>query len=211
MYNLPHFKETNPEEIIPFMHEHPFAFLSGSTVAGKLIATQIPLLTEERNGELFLLGHVMRGTDHFKAFSENPSVLAVFTGPHTYVSASWYSNPHMGSTWNYMSVHAAGKVSILPEEGLRELMRKLSLKFEGNNGSSPTVFDNLSPDYLKQMLPAIAGIEIKVESLEHVFKLSQNRDEQSYRNIIAELEKQGGDGKLIAAEMRKRAAKLFSK
>jgi transcriptional regulator len=66
------------------------------------------MLVEERDGKLILHGHIMRKTDHHKAFHENPQALVVFTGPSSYVSATWYTNPHMGSTWNYMSVHLRG-------------------------------------------------------------------------------------------------------
>src|SRR5262245_50561765 len=105
MYNLPHFKEKNQEIVIEFMKQHPFAMLIGSA-NDKSYATQISMLLDERDGKMILLGHMMRKQDHQLAFEKNPAVLVVFTGPHTYVSATWYSNPHQASTWNYMSVQA---------------------------------------------------------------------------------------------------------
>lgn len=209
MYNFSYFKEKDKEVLLQFLNEHPFAFLTGSNLAGKQVATQIPILIEERDGNLYLQGHIMRKTDHHKAFIENPQALAVFTGPHTYVSASWYTNTQSGSTWNYMSVHARGNISFLPDEGLIALMKKLTLQFEGGNTSSPTIFDNLPDEYTKKMLMGIVGFEIKVEELENVFKLSQNRDKQSYENIIARLDAQGGNSALIATEMKKRKEQLF--
>ncbi len=175
------------------------------------MATQIPIMVEERDGELFLLGHIMRKTDHHQALLENPQVLALFTGPHTYVSASWYTTPSIGSTWNYMSVHLHGKVRFMSNEELIGLMKKLTLHFEDQNTDSPTVYDNLPESFLSKMLPAIVGIEIKVEQLLNVFKLSQNRDEASYVNIIDQLEKRDekGSSAMIAEEMRNRSAKLF--
>lgn len=209
MYNLSYFKEEDKQILLQFLNDYPFAFLSGSDSTGKQVATQIPILIEDREGEWFLQGHIMRNTDHHKALSENPQVLAVFTGPHTYVSASWYTNPKMGSTWNYMSIHINGKISFLPEEELISFMKKLTLKFESNNANSPTIYDNLPKEFLKKMLPGIVAFEIKVEEMENVFKLSQNRDEQSYRNIITRLEEQGGNSALIAMEMKKRIEQLF--
>jgi transcriptional regulator len=108
-----------------------------------------------------------------------------------------------------MSVHIAGKIQFLPDEDLIKLMKKLTLKFEGYNNSSPTIYDNLPNDFLSKMLPAIVGFEIKVEEMNNVFKLSQNRDEKSYRKIIDRLEEQGGNSLLVAAEMKKRLTKLF--
>lgn len=209
MYHFSYFKERDQQTILKFMDENPFAFLTGSTLAGGQVATQIPVLIEEREGELYLQGHLMKNTDHHKAFIENPNALVVFTGPHCYVSASWYSNPHIGSTWNYMSVHVQGAINFMTDEALVAFMRKLTLKFEGGNTESLTFYDNLPDTFLKHMLPAIAGFEIKVDKLENVFKLSQNRDEQSYKNIISKLEALGGNSALIASELKDRQAALF--
>lgn len=209
MYHFSYFKERDQQILLKFMDEHPFAFLTGSNLSGGQVATQIPVLIEEREGELYLQGHLMKNTDHYKAFLENPNALVVFTGPHCYVSASWYTNPHIGSTWNYMSVHVQGAINFMTDEALVAFMRKLTLKFEGGNTASLTFYDNLPDTFLKHMLPAIAGFEIKVDKLENVFKLSQNRDEQSYKNIILKLEALGGNSALIAAELKARQAALF--
>ena len=211
MYNLSYFKEPDKQTLLQFMDENPFAFLTGSTTAGKQVATQVPILFEERNGDLYLQGHIMRNTDHHKALLENPQVLAVFTGAHCYVSASWYTTPQIGSTWNYMSVHIRGNLRFLPDEGLILLMKKLTLKFEGNNTASPTIYDNLPDSFLQKMLPAIVAFEIKANEIQNVFKLSQNRDEQSYCTIIGKLEerKEKGNSAMIASEMKSRMEQLF--
>lgn len=209
MYHFSYFKEKDKQAIWDFMDEYPFAFITGSYLNGDQVATQIPILIEERDGELYLQGHIMRNTDHHKAFIENPKALVVFTGFNAYVSASWYSNPQIGSTWNYMSVHVNGNVDFMSNEGLIQFMKKLTLKFENGNTQSQTIFENLSDDYLSKMLPAIVGFEIKAEKIENVFKLSQNRDEKSYLNIISKLEEQGGSSGFVANEMIKRKSELF--
>lgn len=209
MYNFSYFKEKDRQTMIQFMEENPFAFLTGSDLSGNQVATQIPILIEERDGELYLQGHIMRNTDHHKAFVENPNALIVFTGPSTYVSASWYTNPKIGSTWNYMSVHIGGKMNIMSDDELIQFMKKLTLKFEKGNLQSQTIYDNLPDAFLNKMMPAIVGFEVKAEKFENVFKLSQNRDEESYLNIISKLEELGGDSALIAQEMKKRKNELF--
>ncbi|MBT8303304.1 MAG: FMN-binding negative transcriptional regulator [Bacteroidia bacterium] len=211
MYNFSYFKEKDKQVLLRFLNDYPFAFLTGSNSAGQQVATQVPILIEEREGDWYLQGHIMRKTDHHKAFLENDQILAVFTGPHAYVSATWYTDQQMGSTWNYMSVHLKGRIRFLPEEDLIAFMKNLTLKFENNNSDSPTIYDNLPDDYLNKMLPAISAFEIKVEEMENVFKLSQNRDEESYRNIIAHLEEQRGISALVATEMRIRLNELFNK
>ncbi len=209
MYNFSYFKEKDKQTILDFIEENPFAFMTGSYLSGGQVATQIPVLIEERNGELYLQGHIMRNTDHHKAFIENPNALVVFTGPSCYVSASWYSNPQIGSTWNYMSVHIGGQINFMSNDELIQFMRKLTLKFEKGNTQSLTFYDNLPDQFLNQMMPAIVGFEIKADKIENVFKLSQNRDEKSYLNIISKLEERGGNSALMAEEMRKRKAELF--
>ena len=209
MYHVSEFKEKDKQTILDFIEENPLAFMTGSFLSGSQVATQIPILLEERDGEWYLQGHFMKNTDHHKAFVENPNALIVFTGPNCYVSASWYSNPHGGSTWNYMSVHVAGKINFMTDEELHAFMRKLTLKFENGNTQSPTIVDNLPTQYVNKMMPAIVGFEIKADKVENVFKLSQNKDEKSYENIISKLQEIGGNSALVADELIKRKAELF--
>jgi len=209
MYNFSYFKEKDRQTILDFIEQNPFAFITGSDLSGKQVATQIPILIEERQGELFLQGHIMRNTDHHKAFNDNPNALVVFSGPSAYVSATWYSNSQIGSTWNYMSVHINGLVNFMSNDELIAFMRKFTLKFEKGNTNSQTIFDNLPNNFLDKMMPAIIGFEIKVDKINNVFKLSQNRDEKSYINIISKLEEQGGNSASIALEMKKRKTELF--
>lgn len=209
MYNLPYFKEKDHQVLLDFIHKHPFAFMAGCTEDGKPVATQVPVFIEERDGRMYLSGHIMKNNDHHKAFEKNPNVLCVFTGHHTYVSATWYKNPQQASTWNYMSVHITGAIRFLDEQGLEDVLRKTSLHFENNDPHSSTVYDNLPADYRKPLLKAIVAFEVEVEKMENVFKLSQNRDEESYHNIIEKLENSDADSKTIAEEMKKRASQLF--
>jgi transcriptional regulator len=208
MYDLPHHKEQDHHEIIQFMRNYPFVFITGSDVNNKPVATQIPVFIDEKDGKYFLTGHIMRNTDHHKAFEQNNNVLAVFTGPHTYVSATWYTKP-VGSTWNYMSVYASGTMRFGHTEELTAILQRLTLHYENGNAASTTVFDNLPVEYTERMMKAIVPFEIEITDLRHVFKLSQDRDEKSYDNIITELKKQEGDAKEIALIMEKRKSKVF--
>lgn len=211
MYNLPYFKEKEGEVVIEFMRNHPFVFLSGVDEANKPVATQIPVFIDEKDGKLFLTGHIMKNTDHHKAFEKNSNVLAVFTGPHVYVSATWYDDPHQASTWNYMSVHVKGTIRFGNADDLVAILKRLTLHYENNNTASTTVFDNLPSEYTGRLMKAIIAFEVEVTSIENVFKLSQNRDEKSFHNIMAKLQEQGSDGQFIAREMKKRQQQLFGK
>lgn len=220
MYNLPYFKEKDYEVIKDFMRQHPFAFLTGCDSRNRPVVTQIPVFIDEKpadttsenesNNRLYLSGHMMRNTDHHKAFENNPHALAVFTGAHTYVSASWYENKKQGSTWNYISVHARGRLRFLGEQELVDVLRRTTNHFE-NNPHSGANFEDLTEDYVKRMIKAIVAFEIEVEEMDNVFKLSQNRDEKSFHTIVSKLDAQDDGGRSIAAEMKKRATQLYGK
>jgi transcriptional regulator len=210
MYNLPYFKEEDKEVVLQFAREYPFAFLSGVDANNKPVGTQLPFFIDERDDKLFLSGHMMKNTDHHKAFAQNEHVLAVFTGPHCYVSATWYDNPSQASTWNYMSVHMKGRIRFEEGEALVNMLKRVTLYYEKNNAASSTVFDNLSEAYVNPLLKAIVAFEIEVTSVENVFKLSQNRNEKSYDNIIRELKKGDHDAQKIGTIMEQRRSKLFS-
>jgi transcriptional regulator len=137
-------------------------------------------------------------------------VLAIFSSAHTYVSASWYSDQHIGSTWNYQSVHAHGILNFKDENFLHNLLTQLTEKFE-NNPHSPSLVQKLDEDYVNNMMKAIIGFEIEITSIEHVFKLSQNRDEKSYENIIEHLQERDADAKQIASIMQKNQQNVFDK
>jgi len=209
MYKLPSYNEDDEEIVKQFVRDNPFAFITGCDVENKPVATQVPVFIDERDGKLFLTGYIMKSTDHHKAFVENENVLAVFTGPHTYVSATWYDNPYQASTWNFMSVHAKGTIRFGDEEELIAILKRLTLHYENDNTASTTVFDNLPADYTNRLIKAIVAFEIEVTSLDHVFKLSQDRDETSYDNIVKELKQQDGDAKKIGNLMEKRKHKVF--
>lgn len=209
MYNLPHHKELNEQVIKEFIGKYPFAFLTGVDPENKPVATQVPVFIEDSGGRKLLSGHIMKNTDHHKAFMQNNNVLVVFTGKHTYVSGSWYSNPHTASTWNYMSVHAKGLIRFLDDDKLIEVLRKTTLHFENQNKQSPTIYDNLPLEYTQKLIKAIAAFEIEVTGMDTVFKLSQDRDAKSYEDIIKRLKQQDEDGRVIAAEMEKRKKEVF--
>ncbi len=210
MYDLPYHKARNEQDIKEFIGKNPFAFLTGCDADNKPVATQIPVFIEEKDGKKILRGHIMKNTDHHKAFMHNENVLAVFTGRHTYVSGTWYSNPHTPSTWNYMSVHAKGIIRFLDDDALIDVLRMTTLNFENQNKQSETIYDNLPAELTEKLIKAIVAFEIEVKEIDTVFKLSQDRDAESYDNIIKHLDKQDEDGKVIAAEMEKRIKDVFN-
>lgn len=202
MYKFDHYTEKDQQKVIDFMKENSFALITGMGEKYP-VATQLPLAIEIKEGKIFLRGHLMRKTDHHLGFEKNNHVMVIFTGAHCFVSASWYTDPSIGSTWNYLTVQAKGKIIFTDAEGTYKAVKETSDKYQGTQGSS--AFDNLPKEYIDHMVKAIVGFSIEVESLENTFKLSQNRDKESQQNIIEQLIKRGDENsRKIAKEMIKR-------
>lgn len=203
MYHTSYFKEADKAAVLEFIQLNPFAIVTGFGSQFPA-ATHIPLLIEEKDNKLLFYGHIMRKTDHHLAFEKNNKVLVIFNGPHTQISAGWYTTPAIGSTWNYMTVHAKGMIRFVKEDKETiAILKKLTDKYEGLEAASS--FTKLPEEYINQNVKAIIGFTIEVESIDNVFKLSQNRDEDSKRNIIKELRKRGDwNSAEIAREIEKR-------
>jgi transcriptional regulator len=202
MYKPKIYTEKDIKKIEKFIERYPFAQITGINSSGKPVATQVPLIFNENKQKL--QGHVMKNTRHYKAFLQNPEVLVVFTGPDAYISGSWYKKPHVASTWNYMSVQIQGTLDFMPDDELVKLMKKFTLKFEDDDRTSPTFYDNIPDDYLKQHMQAIAGFEIKVGSMEAIFKLSQDKKEEDRNNVISQLKQKSLMAQQLAEEMEKK-------
>ena len=202
MYKLPYFTEEDQEKVIAFMKENSFAVVTGFGEEYP-VASHLPLNIEIRGEKIFFTGHLMKNTDHHKAFEKNENILVVFNGPHTYVSASWYTKPDVASTWNYITVHAKGKIRFTDEAGTYNAVRSITNKYEGTGTAAS--FDKLPKEYVMKLVNAIVGFEIEVMSIDNVFKLSQNHNEETRVSISSHLMKRGdGHSEAIAEEMRKR-------
>lgn len=197
MYTLPYFKEKDEIGLLQFMRQHDFVVLIGTGSDGTPVATQVPVLIRELDGSIFLEGHIMRKTDHYKAFVQNEKVLALFVGPHAYISSSWYENPHQASTWNYMTVHAKGKISFGDKQHLLNILKETTDHYEGNADN----YANLPEEYIQKLTGAIVSFTIEVKSLEHVFKLSQNKSANDYQSVIDHLSASDEMGRMVAKEM----------
>ena len=188
LYMPPHFRVDDRAALERFMDENGFATLV-SHAAGGLSVSHVPLLVEVEGDALRLLGHVARNNDHWRALEAADEVLAIFHGPHAYVSPTWYAQHPSVPTWNYAVVHAHGKARLMDEAALHDLVTRLSSKYEAGN-AKPWRLSDQPAAYVSGMLQNIVGFEIEVQRLEGKFKLSQNRPAEIER-VIGALEKAG--------------------
>ena len=194
------YKNENQADIEDFIHKNGFSILVNQT-NGKLWATHIPLVLENKNGKQFLVGHVSKLNPQAESFNTNTDILAVFSGFNAYVSSSWYDHEN-APTWNYIAVHVYGKVRIHSHEEAIEALKILVDKYEANS-ENPVRVENLSEKTMREVR-GIVSFEIEILSIESVKKLSQNRDDKNYKNIISELEKTNDNQAIaVAKAMRK--------
>ena len=190
MYVPKHFREETWLEIRKVIEEHSFATII-SCDAGVPVATHAPLqLVEAAAGKFVLQGHLARANPQWRLFESGQKVLVIFAGPHSYVSPRWYEQVNV-PTWNYIAVHVYGKVRLVTDSGeLRGLMKGLVDRYEGHiELSRRYTVEGLPPEYLESQMRGIVGFEISVDEAQASFKLSQNRTQRDFDNVIAELSK----------------------
>jgi len=209
VYLPPAFAETRSEVLIEHIERHDFGLLvshgAGDSSGGGLIASQIPFLVERRGGQLVLRGHLARANPQVADLDGGGEALAIFAGPHAYISPSWYAAGPAVPTWNYASVHAYGAACAIGDpEWLLGLLHRLSERHEARE-PVPWRMRDLPDSYLGSMLNDIVGIEIAVTRLEGKFKLSQNRPAADRPRIIAALDRREDAGSRdVARLMRQR-------
>jgi transcriptional regulator len=208
VYLPPLFSETRTELLISHIERHDFGLLvsDGGGADRELIASQIPFLVERRAGKLYLLGHIARANPQAADLDPACRALAIFPGPHAYISPNWYEKGPAVPTWNYATVHAYGEARAISDAGwLRDLVGRLSERHEAREPEPRWCMGQEPEKYIAMMLNGIVGIELAVDRLDGKFKLSQNRPPADRPRIIAALERRDdADSRAVAGLMRER-------
>lgn len=196
MYIPASFRVEDRAALEDFIDAYGFATLV-SIRGGTPFATHVPLLLDRSSGTL--LGHFAKANPHWEAFDSGVESLAIFTGPHAYISPSWYASAPAVPTWNYTAVHVYGVPRLLTAERTRDVVDRLVQKYEGSR-SSP--WPNVMPDdFRDRLLAAIVGFEMPIARIEGKFKLSQNRSSEDRAGTLQALQNEGTDSALLAEFM----------
>ena len=204
MYRPPHFDVEDRETIFRLVREWSFAVLV-SQVDGRPFATHLPLHLVDADRETpRLLGHMARPNPHWQAFDGETEALAVFQGPHTYVSPNWYASPNLVPTWNYAAVHVGGRPRLIDDPaGMREVLERLTGTYESDATGNWSV-SRLDDDLVRRQMGGIAVFELPVERLEAKWKMSQNRRPEDQAGVVKALRARGDEmSEAVAAEMEK--------
>lgn len=184
MYIPKHYKVTDFDEISEFIQNNSFGTIV-TTKQGKPIATHLPLELHKQEDDYYITGHFAYANPQWRTIEDdNEDVLIMYQGPHAYISSSWYKSENV-PTWNYQSVHIYGTARIMSEEELQEDLKLLLQKYEQHR-KNPALWENLSSQTKKQ-IKGIVGFKIKVQEIQAANKLSQNRNDEDYHNIVNKL------------------------
>ena len=207
MYLPKMFEETRPEVLQQLLREHPLGTLVVMTANG-LDANHIPFEYEPQPlpwGTLH--GHVSRANPVWRDFSPDTEALAIFQGPQSYVSPSWYpSKQETGKavpTWNYVVVHARGPLKVIDDsQRLRTHVEHLVARHERHR-NPPWQVTDAPADYIEKQLSLIVAIEIPLTSLRGKWKVGQNRTPRDRQGMLEGLLQEGRpEATALAAAMR---------
>lgn len=199
MYIPPSFSETHTGKLFDFIEQHSFGLLV-SRLYGELFATHLPLLVDRQAGPHgMLLGHMARANPQWMA--EEPDVLAIFSGPHAYISPTWYESANVVPTWNYVAVHVYGKLqTIEDDERIRQVLEDYVTFYEA---ALPEPWRASGDDaYIARLARSVTAFQIQIERIEGKWKLSQNHPRERREKVIAALgRRQDENSQAIAALM----------
>jgi len=195
MYLPAHFREDDPARLHAAIEAAPLGTLV-TLGPGGLAASPVPMLHDPAAGPHgTLLGHLARANPQWKDIAAGAPALAIFMGPDAYVSPSWYpgkaEHGKVVPTWNYVAVHARGALTFFDDPArLLALVARLTDRHEGGR-PAPWKVSDAPPDYVQAQLRAIVGFELRIETLDGKWKLSQNRPEADRTGIADGLQREG--------------------
>lgn len=208
MYTPPQFRVDDPAEIRRFMLAHSFATLV-AVEGGRIEATHVPLLWRETScfggteprAQGYLIGHVARQNPIWKLLAGEQPCLAIFTGPHAYVSPNYYVNAELVPTWLYTAIHARGRATVSQDAAhLWNVLDLLTAHYEAVF-PRPWTPSRLSAERMELLLGNIVAVEIAVSEVEAKYKLDQPRKPEDREGVIVALSRSADSGAGAIAEM----------
>lgn len=198
MYILPHFAVTDRQKLHDFIVAHSFGMLV-SQHGDEPFATHLPLLLRRDEGSYgALVGHVAKANPHWQS-ADGKTVLAVFSGPHAYISPAWYEAELVVPTWNYVAVHVYGTLHAIHEpDPLTEILTDSLAEFE--DPDSQWKFDATS-DFAIKLRQQIVGFRIDINRIEGKWKLNQNHPRERREKVVNALRNRNDSDSQAIAEM----------
>lgn len=199
MYTPPHNRNDDPEELLAFMRRYSFGTLVTRGTGG-LVASHLPLNVSRRDGRFAITSHMAKANGQWRDFRDDSEVLAIFSEPHAYISPQHYPPGPWVPTWNYVAVHAHGRVRVL--DNREDRLAILRDTIASSEPAYQEQFDSFPDDWVDAKLKGIVAFAIDVSRTEGRWKLSQDRDAETRERISAALDREGGPAADLAAYTR---------
>jgi transcriptional regulator len=172
---------------------YPFALLITQNGA-ETLATSVPMFFETDVREDVLVGHMARRNPHAAALDAGQKALAVFSGPHAYISAAWYRDRPTVPTWNYLSAHVRGRLEPIDDASEQlAILRRTAQEME-RGAAEPWTLEQAPPGRVEFLLPMIRSFRITVERIEGVTKLNQTHGPADRLRVIERLLARNDEG-----------------
>lgn len=191
-------KMTGKDNISEFISTYSFGLLVSSSLTG----THLPFVLNPDEGENGVLyAHIAKDNPHWKEL-ENQRVLVVFTGPHAYISPTWYESAHAVPTWNYTAVHCYGVTKLLSDENTKLALEALVNKYEVGLMENTKL---MPEEFLSKKRQAIVGFKIVIDEIQAKEKLGQHKNQGDQNGVFTALgNSKSADNKELASYMKKR-------
>ncbi|MSO72798.1 MAG: FMN-binding negative transcriptional regulator [Rhodospirillaceae bacterium] len=205
MYSPPQFREERIPVLQQAIRELAFGTLVTPGEFG-FEASHLPMLMDpEPAPRGVLLGHMARANPQWKTLPACARALAMFVGPNSFITPSWYATKaetgKVVPTWNYIAIHAHGEIEFFDDPGrLREHVSRLTDAHEASR-AIPWAVTDAPADYIDKLLGGIVGFKLTIARLEGTWTMSQNRDEPDRAGVHAGLIQEGGAAQKAVAKI----------
>lgn len=205
MYVPPHFKSDDDALTRKLIAENAFGILSVPAAPDAI--THLPmLLVEEEGSTPKLIGHVAKANPVWKTFDGSNDAVAIFAGPHAYLSPNWYVSKNLVPTWNYAAVHVFGKPKAVDDDAADGILQALVAVFE-SDATGNWSMDRLDADFRRRQMKGIVGFEMPADRIETKLKMSQNRPVEDAEGAMRGLQATGDPDALATADIMRRVSK----
>jgi transcriptional regulator len=185
MYTPKLYREEDRTRILEFLQQNDFATVVAYD-GEKPVASHLLVDVIEQDGPWFVNSHMSRANPLWKVFEGKSEILVIFQGPHAYISPTWYNHINV-PTWNYQAVHLYGRPRLVTDqEEAYQLLKRLTDRYEKSDRYR---METLPLDFVEKEMKGVMAFQVEVTQIQANYKLSQNRNDEDYWNIVSNLDK----------------------
>jgi transcriptional regulator len=208
MYLPACFAQTDLAKLHDFIEQNSFGLLV-SRVDGHSFASHLPFLLDRQSGPYgALIGHMAKANPQWRE-AHGQKGLVVFSGPHVYVSPTWYETDQVVPTWNYVAIHAHGPIQVIEDAPTLSQIVERTVGFYEQAMPQSWKFDGTTT-FAKRMLAQVVGFRIEIEQIEGKWKLNQNQPVERRKKVMHALQQRGDENSRAVAALMQESETFIS-